>query len=283
MNRQARSCLGLILALAILWLLPLSISADEVWYRVQTGDSIQTIAARFGVLADAIRQLNGLTSASRIAPGQILRVPLPEALPAAAQTEPSPRLDRTHIVRPGESLQTIGQRYGIDWLALARANNMTNPNLIYVGQVIVLPSTALPDEAPAAQPAADSVFQPVRFPRRALAGRQYRLHLVQFGEDLARIAQTYGLSALEISNLNGFRGDMRLYLGDLVLLPQSAAALPALRAFSPSDGLRQHIVQPGETLALIAARYGLGFAEIAAANNLLNPDRIDVGQVLIIP
>ncbi len=282
MNRRARLCLGVILAAVILWLMPLWVNADEVWYRVRTGDSIQSIAARFGVRSDAIRQLNGLTAASPIAPGQILRVPLPEALPAAAQSEPSQDLDRTHTVRPGETLQTIGQRYGVDWLALARANNMSNPNLIHVGQVIVLPSSARLDEASAARAAADSVA-PVRTMRSAKAGRQYRLHVAQYGDDLNRIAQTYGISAFDISNLNGFRGDARLYLGDLVLLPQSAVAAPALRSFSASDGLRQHVVEPGETVALIAARYGRSIAEIAAANNLLNPDRIEVGQVLIIP
>ncbi len=279
MNIRVRCRLGVAFAFAILWLTPLLVSADEAWYRVQPGDSVQSIAARFGVQADAVRQLNGMTAFSAIAPGQILRVPLPEA-PPAGQTEPSRGTEQTHIVRPGETLQTIGQRYGVDWLALARANNMTNPNLIYVGQVIILPSEARLDGAAATQP---GVALPVRTARGARAGRQYRLHVTQYGDSLARIAQDYGLNAYDISTLNGFRGDTRLYLGDLVLLPQSAAAAPAVRSFSPSDGLRQHVVQPGESLAIIAARYGRRIADIAAANNLLNPDRIEVGQVLIIP
>lgn len=280
MKSRVRCRLGVAFAFAILCLTPLLVSADEAWYRVQAGDSVQSIAARFGVQANAVRQLNGMTAFSAIAPGQILRVPLPEAPLAAAQSEPNQGTEQTHIVRPGETLQTIGQRYGVDWLALARANNMTNPNLIYVGQVIVLPSEARLDGASATQP---GVSLPVRTARGGRAGRQFRLHVTQYGDSLSRIAQIYGLNAYDISALNGFRGDTRLYLGDLVLLPQSAAAAPAVRSFSPSDGLRQHVVQPGESLAIIAARYGRRIAEIAAANNLLNPDRIEVGQVLIIP
>ncbi len=282
-NRRPCQYLATILVIALLWLIPTLVNAEEEWYRVQIGDTIQSIAAQFGVTAEAIMQHNGLAAASPIARGQILRVPLPQAQPATAQTEPGVGLGRTHIVQPGESLQTIGQLYGIDWSSLARANSISNPNLIYVGQAIVVPSAAMLEVLPAVAATTDPSTTSAHVNRAGSPSAQYRLHLVQYGDDFSRIAHSYGLSVADILIINDFGSVTRLYIGDLILLPPAASLAPSVRAFSPSDAGTQHIVQRGETLAVIAAQYGRTFAEIAAANSLLNPDRIDVGQVLIIP
>jgi hypothetical protein len=58
-----------------------------------------------------------------------------------------------------------------------------------------------------------------------------------------------------------------------------STALPALM----QDGITTHVVQPGETLYLIAIRYGTTVDALAAANNITNPNLIYVGQVLVIP
>ena len=121
-------------ALAILALLAalsaaLPTLAQEEWYRVQAGDSLAAIAAEFGVTEAAIRQRNGLARQSPILRGQILRIPLPAPTLAPQPTAVSAESGLTHIVRPGETLQVIGERYGLDWQALAQANGILNPNL----------------------------------------------------------------------------------------------------------------------------------------------------------
>ncbi len=58
---------------------------------------------------------------------------------------------------------------------------------------------------------------------------------------------------------------------------QSFAATPVL------DGAALHVVRSGETLGLIARRYGVGMRQLAAYNGIANPDRIYVGQALRIP
>ena len=49
--------------------------------------------------------------------------------------------DRTHIVVAGDTLSRIGARYGINWLALARYNHLTNTNFIYSHQLLCIPHT----------------------------------------------------------------------------------------------------------------------------------------------
>ena len=58
---------------------------------------------------------------------------------------------------------------------------------------------------------------------------------------------------------------------------QSPIATPTL------DGAARHVVRSGETLRVIAQRYGVGIPQLVAANGIVNPDRIYVGQSLRIP
>ena len=58
---------------------------------------------------------------------------------------------------------------------------------------------------------------------------------------------------------------------------QSLIATPTL------DGAARHVVRSGETLRMIARRYGVGILQLVAANGIVNPDRIYVGQSLRIP
>lgn len=63
----------------------------------------------------------------------------------------------------------------------------------------------------------------------------------------------------------------------------AARLAPAPAATAAPDGVQKHVVRQGETLSSIARRYGTSVRELAAYNNLSNPDRILVGQVLRIP
>ena len=146
-----RLCLRQLTALLCVWMVVAAspVSAEDAWYRVQDGDSFASIAEDFGVTAAAIIQYNGLAGQSPIVRGQILRIPLPDT----TSVPESSAVSGTHIVRAGESLQLIGQRYGLDWQRLAQVNGIINPNLIYVGQVLVVPA------------ATDTIVAPVVVPR----------------------------------------------------------------------------------------------------------------------
>lgn len=63
----------------------------------------------------------------------------------------------------------------------------------------------------------------------------------------------------------------------------SARLAPAAAATDAPDGVRTHVVRRGETLSSIGRRYGVSVRDLAAYNNISNPDRIWVGQVLRIP
>ncbi len=69
----------------------------------------------------------------------------------------------TYIVRSGDWLSTIAQRYGVTVEALSRANNITNPNLLEVGQVLTIPSSPPQQTGPAFKliPDSELVYGPL--------------------------------------------------------------------------------------------------------------------------
>lgn len=60
------------------------------------------------------------------------------AIPASKHQAAAPKR-RTYTVKPGDTLSAIGQRYGVDWRKIAKANKIPNPDLIYPGQTFVIP------------------------------------------------------------------------------------------------------------------------------------------------
>ena len=106
-------------------------SPNPTVYIVQRGDTLYSIARRYGTTVHAIAVANKIANPSRIYAGQQLVIP-------GGSTTPPPS-GRIHIVQVGETLYSISRRYGTTYWAIAMANNLANPNVIYAGQRLVIP------------------------------------------------------------------------------------------------------------------------------------------------
>lgn len=102
---------------------------------VRAGDTISRLAARYGITQQQLIDANGLTD-GRIYVGQRLRL-TPAAAPPAA-----PAGSTTHRVARGETLASIAQRYGTTIRTIQKANGITDPNLVMVGQDLTIPAVA---------------------------------------------------------------------------------------------------------------------------------------------
>jgi LysM repeat protein len=105
-------------------------------YVVQPGDTLGGIAAYHGTTSAALAERNGITNPNLIAVGAELTVP--RAGSAAAMWPPAP-VARTHVVQRGETVLGLAFRYGTSASAILNANGLMNPNLIRIGQRLIIP------------------------------------------------------------------------------------------------------------------------------------------------
>jgi len=120
-------------------------AADPV-HVVSRGDTLYSVARRYGTTVNAIVQANSLRNSNWIYVGQRL------VIPATTTASSSSSSGSVHVVQRGENLYRIALRYGTTVQALASANNLFNTSLIYAGQRLVIPGGGSSSPAPASSP-----------------------------------------------------------------------------------------------------------------------------------
>jgi LysM repeat protein len=131
-----------------------------------------------------------------------------------------------------------------------------------------LPEEKLPQDAPPPTPEAPP-------PTPAVATVEYT---VRPGESLSDVAAFFGTTVEAIVALNGLTNPDLVAPGQRLLVPAPPATTAPGRVF-----MSEYVVQPGENLTDIAARFGTTVEALAAANSLANPSAIRIGDRLLVP
>jgi LysM repeat protein len=105
-------------------------------YQIRSGDTLSGIASRYHTTVSALMRANPqIRNANLIYAGQQLNIP-----GSSDSFQPAPSTGGArYTVRPGDTLSAIGARFGVPYMDIARANHLANPNLIHVGQQLVIP------------------------------------------------------------------------------------------------------------------------------------------------
>ncbi|WP_322796877.1 LysM peptidoglycan-binding domain-containing protein [Tepidiforma sp.] len=135
----------------------------------------------------------------------------------------------THEVQPGETLSAIALRYGVPLEALAAANGIANPDLIFAGQLLTIAGSS-----PSVPPPGAAVGPP--------AGR---LYLVQPGETLSDIALRHGVTVKALAAANGLHNPDRIFAGQLLTIPAPTSAPAAVSRPQVEALLRQAAAEFG--------------------------------------
>ena len=194
---------------------------------VSRGETLSDIAVRYGTTTGALARANGLSDPNFIVAGSSLTIP------DGASAAGSP-VEATHTIRPGETLWDLAQRFGTSVDALARANGISNPNLVVAGTKIRISATG--GGAP------------------AVAGGT---HTVSAGETLSGIAAGFGVSVEALARANGITNPNLVVTGTSLAVPgggSSTGAIPApVSATEVGYLLEQEAVANGVNPSLIKA------------------------------
>ncbi|MGA9466447.1 MAG: LysM peptidoglycan-binding domain-containing protein, partial [Exiguobacterium marinum] len=161
--------------------------------------------------------------------------------------------NKTYTVKSGDTLYSIARTYGVTVSDFAAANNITNVNLISVGQVLNIPGTTV------TPPPSTTVK-----------------YTVKSGDTLYKIATMYNTTVAKIAAANNITNVNLISVGQMLIIPGTTVTPP------PATTVK-YTVKSGDTLYKIATMYNTTVAKIAAANNITNVNLISVGQVLTIP
>ena len=207
---------------------------DDNIYIVKKGDTLYGIANKYGISVDELKAINNLTS-NNLSVGQVLQIPeiIEEDVPN----------ENIYIVKSGDTLYSIANKYGMSVQELKDLNKLTS-NTLSIGQQLVV--------------------------SEGNAGT-LDTYTVKAGDTLYSIAKKYGLTVNELKQLNNLTSDI-LSIGQVLNISNSNTSLPS----------NTYIVKSGDSLYSIAKKYGITVDALKSANGKTS-NLLSIGEILVIP
>lgn len=167
-----------------------------------------------------------------------------------------------YTIKKGDTLSQIANRYGTTVAELAGINQIANPNLIYPGQIITIPTDS------------------------SILGNETRctgkiIYTVKRGDTLWGIANRYGITVSQLVSINQISNPNLIYPGEQIRITSlSSPNCNQNQTISPPITGITYVVRRGDTLWSISRRYGVTVRYLVEKNNVQNPNLIYPGQII---
>ena len=184
-----------------------------------------------------------------------------------------------YTVQTGNTLSGIAYKYGVTVSQLQQWNNISNPNLIYTGQVLKIYQMSEGQASGKNRTSSSS-------------NSSYTTYTVQAGNTLSGIAYRYGVTVSQLQQWNNIPNPNQIYIGQIlnIYTNTSNSTNNSLSNTTKSNNnssnkhsnssYTAYTVQAGNTLSGIAYKYGVTISQLQQWNNIPNPNQIYVGQTL---
>jgi membrane-bound lytic murein transglycosylase D len=230
-----------------------------VTHRVARGETLSTIARRYGTSIQSIRATNRISNSNIIRVGARLKIPTSASRASLAARSGGTKVVSKkepifHRVARGETLSTIARRYGTNVRDIMHANHLSSTNLIKAGSTLKIP---------VAGTYASGAARPARY-------------VVRNGDSLWLIAQRFGTTVNAIQTANGLR-TTRLSIGQTLRIPGKSAA-----GASGKTTVAPYLVRKGDSPYLIAQKYRMDLSDFLRLNKLTPRSTIYPGQKLVV-
>ena len=162
-------------------------------------------------------------------------------------TAPAESSTVAYTVKSGDTLSAIAKEYGTTVNEIASLNNISNPDLIYVGQYLLIPTTSN------ANVSISTTYT----------------YTVKNGDTLSGIANEFGTTYQKLAEINGIADPNKIYAGQVIKINVST-----------SNSVQTYTVKSGDNLTKIAKQFSTTVDSLVSKNGIKDKNKIYVGQVL---
>lgn len=244
------------------------------YYTVQSGDTLSGIALKFSTTSSKLAQLNSISNPNLIYGGQRLLVNQSSNSNSSSSGQSSSTTTNTeasaasYTVKSGDTLSGIASRYNTTVNQIVSLNQLSNPNLIYVGQVLKLKNSQTTNSSSSSS--------------SSTAATTVGTYTVKAGDTLSAIASRYSTSSSTLASLNSLSNPNLIYVGQVLKVSSNASTSSSTSSSANSTvtTAASYTIKAGDTLSAIAAKYGTTYQALASTNSISNPNDIYVGQVI---
>lgn len=230
-----------------------STQSGVIYYTVQEGDTLTSIAQKYDTTVHEITVTNSIVNPNLIYVGEVLKI-----YPGNRSIIKRKKVfTTTYIVQSGDTLTLIAIKFDTTVQAIAELNDLQNPNLIYVGEILKIPTNS-------------------RGNLSAPSSRHYiKTYIVQSGDTLTSIAKKFNTTVDKIALLNNITNPNLIYPGQILKIETSINS--SIRGYNFNT---MYTVQKGDTLLGISRKLDVDYKELIQKNDITNPNLIYTGEVL---
>jgi membrane-bound lytic murein transglycosylase D len=241
--------------------MPSSKETSFVRHNIRRGETVSSIARKYGVSQYAIFEANNLSRRSKIYAGKTLIVPVPNDRDYARKTHQNYEADgNIYVVRAGDTVWDIARAFGVSTSSVRRWNNLDRRARIHVGQKLYVGQPGNTGSAAYAAKGNGSKG----------SGAATKTYKVRKGDTLWDIARRHGMTTAQLKQVNGLGRSSHIYPGQKL-----SVSVPV-----GSGEYTVYTVKRGDTLSDIARLFRVSVSKLMAWNGVTNPRSIPIGLKL---
>lgn len=192
-------------------------AAVPATYTVKSGDTVSSIAGRYGLATASVLALNGLGWKSLIFPGQVLK--LTGAAAPAPAVQGTPTVGGRYTIVKGDTISGIAARFGVSTQAVLTANGLSASSIIYPGQTIAIPGVSPTLNAQPVSSVTPTPAEPTTPVVSTPAPVINSTYVIKAGDTVSGIAKKFGMSIQSILDANGLTWSSIIYAGRTLTIP----------------------------------------------------------------
>ena len=242
-------------------------SGTNTYYTIKSGDTLNKIAAQYGVSVANLRSWNGI-SGDLIFAGKKIIVKKGTSGNTGGSSNGGSNNNQSgtntyYTIKSGDTLNKISAQFGVSVANLQAWNNISG-SLIFAGQKIIVKKGANSGSTNTNKPTNNG-------------GGATTSYTIKSGDTLNKISAQFGVSVANLRSWNGIKGDL-IFAGQTIIVKKGASAGGNASSTNSASGKR-HTVKSGDSLWGLSMQYGISIQKIKQLNGL-SGDTIYIGQTL---